>query len=207
LLCFPAVPRWPAIQIRWNIHSFPKPAIFAGRLILILLILAAYFATAPQFTADLIRTKPAGTLNAKGYVTCDELRFEIAGAANSTAVITDMTQGSRMMLLPASKFYVVNEPCRTPSTPFFTPAIPTMRATPGRRQPAGREPARRSVMTPSLAARLLSTKGITQSGDMGYACVGRSLHFVIKWEEEKTAAEFRNIQKGPKPTLCSCHRP
>jgi hypothetical protein len=36
-----------------------------------------------------------------------------------------------------------------------------------------------------------------QNGDTGYAWVDRSLLFVVKWEGQKTAAEFQNIQEGP----------
>jgi len=39
--------------------------------------------------------------------------------------------------------------------------------------------------------------GATENGDTGTAWVDSKLHFVIKWEGEKSAAEMKNIQEGP----------
>jgi hypothetical protein len=180
---------------RQEILLFSKPAAVAG---VLALVLGPSFMTAQQFTADLIRSKPAGAANSKIYVSGDKIRFETVGAPNGSAVIMDLTQGTSMMLVPDNKSYIVNRPGYTPHlTPFFRVADPD-NACEAWEKAAGKPGTCTKVGDDRVGERkAVKYSGTAQNGDTGYAWVDRSLHFVIKWEGQKTAAEFQNIQEGP----------
>jgi len=174
---------------------FSKPTTVAGALAL---LLAPSFATAQQFTADLIRTKPAGAANSKVYVNGDKIRFETVGAPNGTAVITDRAQGTSMMLLPENKSYIVNKLGYTPQlAPFFRVTDPDNACEAWEK--AGSKPGTCTKVGDDTVGGRQAVKysGTAQNGDTGYAWVDRSLHFVVKWEGQKTAVELQNIQEGP----------
>ena len=174
---------------------FSKPATVAG---VLALVLAPSFATAQQFTADLIRTKPPGAANSKVYVNGDKIRFETVGAPNGNAVIIDRAQGTSMMILPTNKSYIVDKLGSTPSlTPFFRVADPD-NACEALENAAGKPGTCSKVGDDTVGGRTaVKYSSTAQNGDTTYAWVDRSLHFVVKWEGQKTAAEFHNIQEGP----------
>jgi hypothetical protein len=175
--------------------SLKLAARFVG---LLALVLTSSLTIAQQFSADLIRTKPQGAANSKVYISGDKVRFETIGQKEKNAVIMDLTKGTSMMVLPGNSSYVVAEPGRTPTPmPFFRPADvddgcaawEKLVSKPGTCSKVGED---------TFAGRsAVKYKGTAANGDTGYAWVDRKLNFVIKWEGEKTACEFQNIQEGP----------
>jgi len=163
-----------------------------------MLVLASSLAIAQQFSADLIRTKPQGAANSKVYISGDKVRFEAIGQKEKNAVIMDLTKGTSMMVLPGNNSYVVSEPGRTPTPmPFFRPADADnacaawekLVSKPGTCSKVGED---------AIGGRsTVKYKGTAANGDTGYAWVDSKLKFVIKWEGEKSACEFQNIQEGP----------
>lgn len=155
-------------------------------------------ALAQEFSADLVRQKPAGAANSKVSVSGGKVRLETEGQAHPNYVILSLTQRQSAMVLPDSKSYVVSPPGRVPSSiPFFIVDDPDNAC-------AAWE---KSVSKPKTCAKLgddtingrsaVKYTGTSSNGDTGTAWVDRKLRFVVKWEGEKGAAELQNIQEGP----------
>ena len=102
------------------------------------------------------------------------------------------------MVLPGTKSYIVSQPGHLQSSiPFFILEDPEDACSAWEK----------SMKTPGTCKKLgddtindrstVKYTGTTDNGETGTAWVDRKLHFVIKWDGEKSAAELKNIQEGP----------
>ena len=155
-------------------------------------------AVAQQFSAELVRQKPAGAAKSKIYVGKSKIRLEAEGQAQANYVIVNLAQRQSSMVLPDNKTYIISPPGQIPSSiPFLIiddpeNACPTWE---------------KSVQKPKTCTKVgddtvngrstVKYTGTSNTGDTGTAWVDRKLRFVIKWEGEKGAAELQNIQEGP----------
>ena len=164
----------------------------------LLLIWLVRPALGQEFSAEMVRLKPQGAAASSVSVSKNLVRFEVNGQAMKSYVILDLTQRTSSMVLPENKSYVVSPPGHTPSSiPFFNIDDP------GNACPAWE----RSVARPGTCAKVgndtvngrstVKYTGTADNGDTGTAWVDRKLHFVVKWEGTKGAAELQNIQEAP----------
>ena len=169
------------------------------RLMGALIILMALPAVAQQFSAELVRQKPAGLATSKVMVSDAKLRFEAAGAqGKNSIVVIDLDRHDGYMILPEANTYTLLKTDRMPlAMPFFRPmdvdnACAAWEA-------AVDKPKTCSKVGPETfhGRDTVKYQGVMRSGESGNAWVDRKLKYVIKWEGEKTAAEFQNIQEGP----------
>ena len=155
-------------------------------------------AGAQEFSAELVRQKPAGAAKSKIYVGKSKIRLEAEGQTRPNYVILNLAQRQSSMVLPDNKTYIISPPGQIPSSiPFFMIDDPENAC-------AAWE---RSVQKPKTCTRVgddtvngrstVKYTGTSNTGDTGTAWVDRKLRFVIKWEGEKGAAELQNIQEGP----------
>lgn len=169
------------------------------RLMGILVILIALPAIAQQFSADLVRQKPAGLATAKVMVSDAKLRFEAAAAqGKNSIVVIDLNRRDGYMILPQAGSYTLLKTDRMPlAMPFFRPADVDDACKAW--EAAVDKPKSCSKVGPETVNGRDTVKytGVMRSGETGTAWVDRKLKFVIKWEGEKTAADFENIQEGP----------
>ena len=153
---------------------------------------------AQEFSAELVRQKPAGAAKSKIYVGKSKIRLEAEGQARANYVILNLAQRQSSMVLPDNKTYIISPPGQIPSSiPFFMIDDPENAC-------AAWE---KSVQKPKTCNRVgddtvngrttVKYTGTSNTGDIGTAWVDRKLRFVIKWEGEKGAAELQNIQEGP----------
>jgi len=153
---------------------------------------------AQQFSAELVRQKPAGSANSKVFVSGSKVRLETAAQAHSNYVILSLTERQSAMVLPDTKTYVLSPPGQvSPSIPFFIIDDPDD-ACPAWEKSVGKPKTCAKVGDDTVNGRsAVKYTGTSANGDTGTAWVDRKLHFVVKWEGEKGAAELQNIQEGP----------
>jgi hypothetical protein len=182
-----------------NLKEIPLSCKLAFRLTgMLLLIWASRPAPAQEFSAEMVRQKPEGTPTTKVSVSRDMARFEVTGQTKKSFVIVNLAQRTSSMVLPDAKSYVVSPPGRTPSS------IPLLRiedpdnACQVWEQTTNHPGTCKKVGDDTVNGRsTVKYIGTAENGDTGTAWVDRKLHFVIKWEGEKSAAELQNIQEGP----------
>jgi len=164
----------------------------------LLLLSVSATTLAQEFSADLVRQKPAGAAKSKVYVSKGKVRLETEGQSKANYVILNLAQRQSSMVLPDSKTYILSPPGQIPSSiPFFNienadnacPAWEKSVQKPGTCTKVGDD-----TVSGRKAVKYTGTAG---NGDTGTAWVDRKLHFPIKWEGEKGAAELQNIQEGP----------
>ena len=167
-----------------------------------LLALSCLPALAQQFSADMVRLKPEGSLASKVFVSGDRMRFEVTGQpqARTSVVILDLKLDAGFMVLPENKSYtpLASGPQRA-AIPFFHPADPD-NACPAWEKAVTKSGSCTKIGSETVAGRdTVKYKGTAANGDTGYLWVDRKLNFVIKWQGEKGAAELQKIQEGPQP--------
>jgi hypothetical protein len=151
---------------------------------------------AQDFSATLVRLKPASDLKTKMYGHADKFRFEITGQQRSSIAIIDLETRTTLMVIPDNKSYV--------KSPHVSASIPLFRVTDAENAcPAWKK----SLEKPGTCAKVgnetidgrstVKYKGTASDGDTGYAWVDRRLKLVIKWQGERGAAALENIQEGP----------
>lgn len=168
--------------------------------VLIALCLGSLPAFCQQFSADMIRQKPEGTLPSKVAVKGEKIRFAMTGQQpqQESVVVIDLKQETGFMVLPDNKSYtpLASKHIST-AMPFFLPTDPENACAdwdkfvskPGSCSKVGDE---------TIDDRaVVKYKGVARNGDTGYAWVDKKLKFVTKWEGEKGAVSFKNIQEGP----------
>jgi hypothetical protein len=167
---------------------------------LIVLCLGSCPAFSQQFSADMIRQKPEGTQPSKVAVKGEKIRFAMTGQQpqQESIVVIDLKQETGFMILPDNKSYtpLASKHIST-AMPFFLAEDPEdacaawdkFVSKPGSCSKVGDE---------TIDDRaVVKYKGIARNGDTGYAWVDKKLKFVTKWEGEKGAVSFKNIQEGP----------
>lgn len=164
----------------------------------LLLLWASLPALAQQFSADLVRQKPQGAATTKVSVSGYKMRLEVTVQTKQSYVIMDLAQRTSLMVLPDSKAYIVSPPGRTSaSIPFFHIDDPD-NACPAWERSVANPGSCKKVGDDTLKGRsAVKYTGIAGDGDTGTAWVDSKLHFVTKWEGQKSAAELENIQEGP----------
>jgi len=161
------------------------------------MLLLAVPALSQEFSAELARQKPQNLATTKVFVSGDKVRFEVSGPKSAYSII-NTAQRTSTMVLTDSKSYVVSPAGHvSASYPLFhiddaENACQTWE---------------KSVDSPGSCKKVgddtvngrsaVKYTGATENGDTGTAWVDSKLHFVIKWEGEKSAAEMKNIQEGP----------
>lgn len=168
------------------------------RMVCLLLIWGSVPALAQQFSAEMVRQKPQGAANSKIAVKGPRVRLDTEGQTQANYAILNLMLRQSSMVLPATKSYVVSQPGHLQSSiPFFVVEDPenacpawekTMKA-PGTCKKVGDD----TINDRST----VKYTGTTDTGETGTAWIDRKLHYVIKWDGEKSAAELKNIQEGP----------
>jgi len=161
------------------------------------LCLAACPLFSQQFSAEMVREKPAGVPASKVAVSGEKMRFEINGKQPTIAII-DLKQESGYMILPDNKSY-----SRMPgghlstAMPFFHPTDPE-NACPAWDAFVGKPGSCSKVGDATVDNRdAVKYKGVARNGDTGFAYVDRKLDFVTKWESDRSVVSFQNIAEGP----------
>jgi hypothetical protein len=155
-------------------------------------------ALSQDFSADLVRQKPQNTPATKVSVSGDKVRFEVAGQKHPSFAMINIAQRTSTMVLPDTQSYIVSPPGHLatplPLFPIDDPenackAWEKSMENPGTCKKVGDETVN--------GREAIKYTGAMENGDTGTAWIDRKLHFPIKWEGEKTAAELQNIQEGP----------
>jgi hypothetical protein len=164
----------------------------------LLLIWAVRPALSQEFSAEMVRQKPQGAPTSNVSVSKNLVRFEVNGQATKSYVILDLAQRTSSMVLPDNQTYVVSPPGRTPSSiPFFHIDDPD-KACPAWEKSVQRPGTCTKIGDDTVNGRsTVKYTGTADNGDTGTAWVDRKLHFVTKWEGQKSAAELQNIHEGP----------
>jgi hypothetical protein len=165
---------------------------------LLLLVWMSLPALAQEFSADLVRQKPAGAAKSKVSVSGNKVRLETAAQAHANYVILSLAKQQSAMVLPDSKSYVLSPPGQVPSSiPFFSIDDPD-NACAAWEKSVGKPKTCTKVGDDTINGRsAVKYTGTSGNGDTGTAWVDRKLRFVVKWEGEKGAAELQGIQEGP----------
>jgi hypothetical protein len=164
----------------------------------LLLVGGSVPALAQEFNADLVRQKLTGAATTKVSVNGDKMRLEATGQTKQSYVILNLAKRTSLMALPDSKSYVVSPPGRIPaSIPFFHIDDPD-NACPAWEKSADKPGTCKKLGDDTINGRsTVKYAGTASDGNTVTAWIDRKLHFVIKWEGEKGAAELQNIQEGP----------
>jgi len=162
-----------------------------------LILLAASTCSAQQFSADMVRLKPAGAVTTKVNLKGDKVRMEVTGQNTKSYVLLNLAKRQSVMVLPDTKTYVISPPGRMPSS------IPLLRV--GNPDEAcvdwvkdiSKAGECKKVGDEELSGRKTVKYTATASnGDTGTVWIDRELKIPLKWEGEKGAAEFQNIKLG-----------
>jgi hypothetical protein len=167
-------------------------------MVCLLLIWGSTPGFAQQFSAEMVRQKPQGAANSKVSVKGSKVRLDTEGQSQANFAILNLTLRQSAMVLPGTKSYIVSQPGHLQSSiPFFILEDPEDACSAWEK----------SMKTPGTCKKLgddtindrstVKYTGTTDNGETGTAWVDRKLHFVIKWDGEKSAAELKNIQVGP----------
>jgi hypothetical protein len=167
-------------------------------MVCLLLIWGSTPGFAQQFSAEMVRQKPQGAANSKVSVKGSKVRLDTEGQSQANFAILNLTLRQSAMVLPGTKSYIVSQPGHLQSSiPFFILEDPEDACSAWEK----------SMKTPGTCKKLgddtindrstVKYTGTTDNGETGTAWVDRKLHFVIKWDGEKSAAELKNIQEGP----------
>jgi hypothetical protein len=170
----------------------------APEMLAVLLFALCASALAQEFSADLVRQKPAGAAKSKVFVSKERVRMETEGQAHPNYVLLNLAQRRSSMVLPDNKTYILSPAGQVPSSiPFFTIDDPD-NACPEWEKSVQKPKTCKKVGNDTVEGRsTVKYTGVAGNGDSGTAWVDRKLHFPIKWEGEKGAAELQNIQEGP----------
>jgi hypothetical protein len=164
----------------------------------LLLVWGSMPALAQQFSADLVRQKPPGTATTKVSVSGDKVRLEVAAQTKQSYVIMDLARRTSLMALPDSKTYIVSSPGRTSaSIPFFPIDDPENACPAWERSVANPGPCKKLGDDTINGRSAVKYTGTVGDGDTVTTWVDSKLHFVTKWEGQRSAAELQNIQEGP----------
>lgn len=161
-----------------------------------LLFLGSFPVGAQDFSADMVRLKPANALKTKIYAHDYKMRFEVTNQARSSVAIVDLGSRTTLMIIPDNKSYVKTTHLNA-SLPFFH-ITDVENACPEWEKSVDAPGTCKKVGDETLSNRAtVKYKGTATDGDTGYAWIDRNLKTVIKWEGERGAAELQNIQEGP----------
>ena len=163
----------------------------------LLLCLGAYPMFSQQFSAEMVREKPAGVPASKVSVSGEKMRFEM-NSKQLTIAIIDLKQESGFMILPDNKSYTRMPGDRlSTAMPFFHVTNPE-NACPAWDAFVGKPGSCSKVGDATVDNReAVKYKGVARNGDTGFAYVDRKLDFVTKWESDRSVVSFKNISEGP----------
>jgi len=162
------------------------------------LLLLTVPALSQDFSADLVRQKPQNAPTTKVCVSGDKVRLEVAGQKTSSFAVIDVAQRTSTMVLPDSKSYVVSPPGHLASSiPLFHIDDPENACKAWEKSMANPGTCKKVGDDPVNGRPAVKYTGALENGDTGTAWIDSKLHFTIKWEGEKSAAELQNIQEGP----------
>jgi hypothetical protein len=171
---------------------------FVFRMVCLLLVWGSVLAFAQQFTAEMVRQKPQGAVNSKVSVSGTKVRLDTEGQTQANYAILNLSLRQSSMVLPANKSYVVSQPGHLQSSiPFFIVDDPE-NACPAWNKSLNSPGTCKKVGDDTINDRsAVKYTAANENGETGTVWVDRKLHFVIKWEGDKSAAELKNIQEGP----------
>jgi hypothetical protein len=162
------------------------------------LLLLAIPALSQDFSADLVRQKPQNMATTKVSASGDKVRFEVAGQKTSSFAIINVAQRTSTMVLPDAKSYVVSPPGHLASSiPLFHIDDPENACKSWEKSMENPGTCKRVGDDTVSGRAAVKYTGALENGDTGTAWIDSKLHFAIKWEGEKSAAELQNIQEGP----------
>ena len=168
------------------------------RIMCLLLVWGSMPVFAQQFSAEMVRQKPQGAANSKVSVSGTKVRLDTEGQAQANYAILNLSLRQSSMVLPTTKSYVVSQPGHLQSSiPFFIVEDPE-NACPAWEKSMKSSGTCKKVGDDTVNDRsAVKYTATSDNGETGTVWVDRKLHFVIKWEGDKSAAELKNIQEGP----------
>jgi len=164
-----------------------------------LLVFSGSAAFAQQFTADIVRLKPAGvTTNVSFKV--NKVRMEVVKQTTPSYVILDLAQHTSTMVLPDTKTYVISPPGHMPSSiPLVRVGNPDEACIDWKKD-VDKSGECKKVGDEELNGRkTVKYTAKAYNGDPGTVWIDRGLRVPIKWEAEKATVELQNIKEGPQP--------
>lgn len=154
-------------------------------------------ALSQEFSAELVRQKPQNAASTKVFVSGDKIRFEASGQKSASYSIINLAQRTSAMVLPDSKSYVVSPAGHvSASYPLFHIDDPENACTAWEKVIEKPESCKKIGEDTVNGRSAIKYSGATENGDTGTAWVDRKLHFVIKWDGQKSAAELQKIEEG-----------
>jgi hypothetical protein len=154
---------------------------------------------AQDFSAKLVRLKPANSVTTKVYAHGPKMRFEATGGQRSSVAIIDLQSRTTLMIVPDNQTYIKTTHVNS-SLPLFQIAD-VENACPAWQKSLDKPETCTKVGDEAINNReAVKYKGTARDGDTGYAWVDRRLKTVIRWEGERSAAELQDIQEGPQDT-------
>jgi hypothetical protein len=162
------------------------------------MLLVALPALSQDFSAELVRQKPQNAASTKVFVSGDKIRFEASGQKSTSYAIISLSQRTSAMVLPDTKSYVMSPAGHvSASYPLFHIDDPD-NACQVWEKTIEKPDSCKKVGDDTVNGRAtVKYTGATENGDTGTAWVDKKLHFVIKWEGQRSVAEMQNIQEGP----------
>ena len=152
--------------------------------------------TAQDFSANLVRLKPANPVMTKVYAHGSKMRFEATGGQRSSVAIVDLQSRTTLMIVPDNQTYI-NTTHVNASLPLFQIAD-VENACPAWQKSLDKPGTCTKIGDETINNRpAVKYKGTARDGDTGYAWVDRKLKTVIKWDGEQSAAELQDIHEGP----------
>jgi len=151
---------------------------------------------AQDFSANLVRLKPANSVTTKVYAHGPKMRFEATSGQRNSVAIIDLESRSTLMIVPDNQTYI--------KTTHVNASLPLFQITHVENacpdwQKSLEKPGTCTKVGDDIINNRAAVKyqGTARDGDTGYAWVDRKLKTVIKWEGEQSAAELQDIQEGP----------
>lgn len=172
----------------------PRHAAF--RVGILVLAVGSLPLTAQDFSANLVRLKPANPVMTKVYAHDSKMRFEATGGQRSSVAIVDLQSRTTLMIVPDNQTYIKTTHVNA-SLPLFQLAD-VENACPAWQKSLDKPGTCTKIGDETINNRpAVKYKGTARDGDTGYAWVDRKLKTVIKWDGEQSAAELQDIHEGP----------
>lgn len=162
-----------------------------------LILFAASTCSAQQFSANMVRLKPAGAVATKVNLKGDKVRMEVAGQTTRSYVLLNLALRQSIMVLPDTKTYVVSPPGRMPSSiPLLRVGNPDEACVDWMKDINKTAECKKAGDEELNGRKTVKYSATASNGDTGMVWIDRELKIPIKWEGEKGAAEFQNITLG-----------
>ncbi len=182
------------------------PKTFARLLGVVLCLFSAMAIAQEEFSADIYSSQGGKDISqmAKVYMSKNKLRFDGHDqAAHHGAVIMNLDSGTMDILMAEQKMYIETAPGQSPVTRnynfFRTGDVENACADWQKMAVDHKGTCKKDGDEVVNGRKTVKYEGVSSTGKTSYVWLDSSLRFPVKWQEERSSGELRNIQVGSQP--------